>query len=321
MGAPDSAPLPAAVAPGQSIDLSLDLAAPAQPGRYQGFWLLQAPQGQIFGVGPSADQPIWARIRASEVPVASATPTLSPSPTAMAETLPSENVVYDLAADACSAQWISDAGVLPCPGSESDPPGSVLLLQQAGLEDAATLPLPTLLLLPPSAAGGNTQGIYPGYSVQPGDHFRAVVGCGDGATTCSVLFDLAYQDETGLRHELWSIGEFYDGQHFSLDLDLAGLAGQKVSFILGVSSLGAPAGDRALWVDPRVVNLALPTASATSTLLPASPTASPSPSLTPTPLASAPTPTAPAGAAPGPSSYFERILQSIVAFFQSLFGK
>ncbi len=53
--------LPAVVAPGQTIDLSVSLVSPAESGAYQGDWKLQNPQGQFFGVGRSGG-PFWVKI-------------------------------------------------------------------------------------------------------------------------------------------------------------------------------------------------------------------------------------------------------------------
>jgi hypothetical protein len=49
MGAATSQPLPTAVSPGQQIDISVELTAPATPGTYFCDWLLQNEQGFQFG--------------------------------------------------------------------------------------------------------------------------------------------------------------------------------------------------------------------------------------------------------------------------------
>lgn len=71
MGGPDAQPLSGAVAPGSSVDLSVNLTAPAAPGAYQGFWKLRNSSGVLFGLG--GNQAFWVKI---EVPgPATATPT------------------------------------------------------------------------------------------------------------------------------------------------------------------------------------------------------------------------------------------------------
>lgn len=62
MGAAASIPLPAAVAPGQSVDLSVDMVAPATAGTYQGNWKLRNASNVFFGIGPGGGSPFWVRI-------------------------------------------------------------------------------------------------------------------------------------------------------------------------------------------------------------------------------------------------------------------
>ena len=54
LGAPASFNLPAFVNPGQTVDISVNLAAPYDPGIYEGFWKLEDPNGNVFGVGSSS---------------------------------------------------------------------------------------------------------------------------------------------------------------------------------------------------------------------------------------------------------------------------
>lgn len=54
-------PLPASVAPGQTIDLSVSLIAPAAPGSYQSDWKLSNAQGNRFGVGRNSAA-VWVKI-------------------------------------------------------------------------------------------------------------------------------------------------------------------------------------------------------------------------------------------------------------------
>jgi uncharacterized repeat protein (TIGR01451 family) len=62
MGAPSSIQVPVNVAPGQMIDLSLNLTAPSSPGSYRGYWIFQNSTGFPFGVGPQGDQPVYVDI-------------------------------------------------------------------------------------------------------------------------------------------------------------------------------------------------------------------------------------------------------------------
>ena len=62
MGAPGSLPIPANVAPGQSIDVSVPMTAPAKAGSAVGLWMLRGAQKNPFGVGPGANEPIYVQI-------------------------------------------------------------------------------------------------------------------------------------------------------------------------------------------------------------------------------------------------------------------
>jgi Ig-like domain from next to BRCA1 gene len=63
MGAPDSQQLtPGTVAPGGTIDVSVNLLSPATDGTYQGFFKLRASDSTTFGVGEHADTDIWVKI-------------------------------------------------------------------------------------------------------------------------------------------------------------------------------------------------------------------------------------------------------------------
>ena len=89
MGARSSVLLPNEVAPGQQVDISVDMVAPAAPGTYQGNWKLRTASGAWFGIGPQGNSPFWVRIEVipggtdtptPEATVATGSPT--PSPTA-----------------------------------------------------------------------------------------------------------------------------------------------------------------------------------------------------------------------------------------------
>jgi hypothetical protein len=72
MNGPASQHLSGTVAPGQSVDISIDLWAPATPGNYKGFWKLQNDKGVLFGVDQNADGTFFIEI------VVAASPTATP---------------------------------------------------------------------------------------------------------------------------------------------------------------------------------------------------------------------------------------------------
>lgn len=78
MSAQAEVDMPQEVAPGETVDISLELVAPAEPGIYQSLWKLRNDKGQAFGVGEQGSDPIWVII--SVVAGAGAeTPTAAPS--------------------------------------------------------------------------------------------------------------------------------------------------------------------------------------------------------------------------------------------------
>lgn len=121
------------------------------------------------------------------------------------------------------------------------------------LEDGSILTLPGLLTFPHNVRDGYIQGIYPPFTVQPGDRFQSIVNCEGGASACLVLFRLDYQIGDGPVFGFWSIGEVYDGKYYQADVDLSPFGGQEVKFVLQVQAFGPSTGDRALWVAPRIV--------------------------------------------------------------------
>lgn len=54
--------LPAYVAPGQTVDISVPLTAPAAAGHYVGYWTLRNPAGVLFGSGDKANTPFYVDI-------------------------------------------------------------------------------------------------------------------------------------------------------------------------------------------------------------------------------------------------------------------
>jgi len=233
MGGRNLTYLPATVEPGESIDISMNFIAPIFEGDYRGNWQIRNENGEIFGTTATANRPFWVDIRVKAPPV--------------------NGDAYDFVANACSAQWTTGAGTLECPGTNLDRDGFVLRQNFARLEDGSFRITPSLLTAPQNVFNGYIRAIYPSFKVQEGDHFRAIVNCERGAFACGVLFRVDYQLSDGIVRDLWAFGERYEGNYFEVDLDLSSLAGQDVKFVLTVLSLGPASGDRALWVDPRIV--------------------------------------------------------------------
>jgi Ig-like domain from next to BRCA1 gene len=233
LGGQNLMPLPTEVDPGQTIDLAMNFTAPLLEGSYRGNWQIRNDKGEIFGTTATANRPVWVSIQV-KVP-------------------PPSGTVYDFVSNVCSAQWFTGAGRLNCPGKNNDINGFVLKQSTSKLEDGTTILKPSLLTVPQNTYNGYIQGFYPSFKVQNGDHFQVTVNCESGATSCGVLFRVDYRLTAGLTRNFWGFGEQYEGRTFTADLDLSPLAGQDVRFVLSILSLGPASGDRALWVEPRIV--------------------------------------------------------------------
>lgn len=62
MSGPVAAALPGYVAPGQTVDVSVTLAAPSKAGDYTGYWMLRASDGTYFGSGGQAENAFFVDI-------------------------------------------------------------------------------------------------------------------------------------------------------------------------------------------------------------------------------------------------------------------
>jgi len=59
MGAPGAVNLPSSVAPGQTIDVTVDMVAPRSSGFHRGDWALRNASGFVFGITTNANRPFW----------------------------------------------------------------------------------------------------------------------------------------------------------------------------------------------------------------------------------------------------------------------
>jgi len=111
--------LSAEVEPGEVIDITVDMKAPATTGLYQSNWMLLDPHGDLFGIGPNGDAPFWVQIEV----VASTTST----PAVQAFTEPGDAILVN------QDQLDLDTGLInPEIDAESD------LIYQQGAEPAHT---------------------------------------------------------------------------------------------------------------------------------------------------------------------------------------
>src|SRR6185369_12602467 len=142
MGAAASAAFPQNVAVGQTVDVSVNMKAPATAGSYRGYWMFKNASGALFGIGTQANKPWWVDIKVSG-PTATPGPTNTPgpSPTPGGTT----GSAYDFVAHVCDATWYSGAGKLPCTQTGNDNNGFVLTVNNPKLEDGTISTRPALI--------------------------------------------------------------------------------------------------------------------------------------------------------------------------------
>lgn len=243
--APAAVSMPANVAPGQTIDLAVNLVAPSLDGRYRGNWKLRNASGVLFGLGASADSNFYVDVSVSGYTLG----------------------VFDFIAEACSAIWRSETKNLPCPGTEGDDRGFVRVLNAPKLEDGTSRG-PGLLTYPNKSGSGLITAKFDNFNVKTGDRFQALIGCEYQAEDCNVIFRLQYQIGNGDIRTLGEWREAYEGQYYPVNVDLRSLSGERVKFILTVLANGTSHDDFALWVNPRITRQSSqpPTATNTPTL-------------------------------------------------------
>lgn len=230
MSGPQSSPIGRTVNPGETIDLSVNLVAPTQAGEYRGNWQLSTPTGQVFGLGSDQKGSFWVEINV----------------------LQAGKFAYDFAYNFCTAKWSTAAGNLPCPGQSGDADGFVVLEEEPVIEINRKENEPGLWMQPQHTNDGFIRGEYPAFNVKAGHRFKAIAACIGGAEKCDVIFRLSYRVGEGQDILIWEGREIHDGSFTTIDIDLTALAGFDVKFILSVLANGAPDGDQAFWLLPRI---------------------------------------------------------------------
>lgn len=258
LGGPNAVSMPGSVAPGEAVDISVNLTAPNRTGDYVGYWRLRNSSGVLFGVGSSADANIYVDITVAGYSVTG----------------------YDFIANVCEANWQNDGENLPCPGSEGDDRGFVVVKNSPRLEDNRSLGN-ALLTYPERGNNGIITGKYPAITIQSGDRFQANVACLHEANDCDVIFRLQYQIGNGSIRTLGQWHEIYEGGNYPISIDLSFLRGERVKFILAVLANGTSHEDFAVWVLPRITRQSSTAPTATWTPS-ASPTVTATGSATPT---------------------------------------
>jgi hypothetical protein len=232
MDAPNRIWLDTQVRPGETVDLSVQLKAPARTGDYTGTWQLRNADGINFGIGSNASQAFWVSIRVVE---------------------PNE-IAFNLAENSCSAEWRNRVELVSCPGQLTDVDSGFTLVQaEPVLENGTKENEAAIVVRPDSSNGGTIQGRFPPFKIQAGDRFRTAIGCMENSLGCSVVFQLNYRADGGSVQNLGTWTEVYDKSINKIDIDLSALAGKSVEFILTVYNNGNSFDDNAFWLLPRVM--------------------------------------------------------------------
>ena len=264
--APAAVAMPTNVAPGQTVDLAVNLTAPNQNGSYKGYWKLRNASNVLFGIGATADSSFFVDIRVTGYAVTG----------------------YDFLANYCEASWQNSSRDLPCPGAEGDDSGFVLALSSPKLEDGK-IQGSGLLTYPERGNDGLISGKYPAIKIESGDRFQALIGCLNEANDCDMIYRLQYQIGNGPVRTLGQWREVYEGQEYPISIDLSTLSGERVKFILSVLANGSSHEDFAMWINPRISRQSSQPPTATFTAAPptATQTATVPPTFTPTPTPTA----------------------------------
>ncbi|HPH94444.1 MAG TPA: NBR1-Ig-like domain-containing protein [Anaerolineaceae bacterium] len=231
MGAPNVISLPADVAPGGEIEISLDMTAPTDTGKFQGNWLLRSDTNQVFGLGSQANKPFYVKIVVAK---------------------PEPKVIYTFVENMCQAEWTNGSGTkLACPGAIGSNEGAVVKSDTPDMENGKD-DEPAIRVEPQHIDNGTINGKFPAMDVKKDDHFMAVIGCWAGNNNCNVKFTLYYSVDGSPMQPLASWTENYNGEIQKVDVDLSSLDGKKVVFVLSLSANGAYDQDSAFWLAPRI---------------------------------------------------------------------
>jgi hypothetical protein len=223
------------VLPGEIVNISLELRAPDDEGDYASYWVLNDPGGGWFGWGGGKRGLLEADIQVVEF---------------------DSDYDYDFTLDYCDADWSIGGEV---DGKEVDqdldcPNGNVALLTSPQTERGQDDEL-TLRVHPYETRYGWIRGIYPEYTVQPGDEFKTVVGCMADMQLCSIEFRLYYIDQNDKDLLLGTWFEAFDGNVTNIDIELDFLAGDTVRFMLEMVAMTENTHKAyGFWFVPRIVS-------------------------------------------------------------------
>jgi hypothetical protein len=216
------------VGPGQEVDVSVTLTAPATVGSYRGFWRVRNPSGVFLPVlNGTQGRSFFVDIK---VAVTSSG--------------------FDMHTRATEATWATAAGSLTFGGPDTNIGGFAMYRNNQALEDGSN-PAKVLEMYPQMINDGVIRGLYPSYTVVAGEHFKAKIGFLSPCPGGSVKFQLNYE-EAGVLKPLGEWTDTCDGTLKDVDFNLSSISGKSVRFSLAVLANGPATEDKAVWVSPRV---------------------------------------------------------------------
>ena len=233
MNGPASAPLTSStVAPGETVDVSVDLIAPEEPGTYQGYWKLRNPTGQTFGLGEDRDKDFWVKIVIE----------------------PQSGITYDFNIFAKSAAWVGNGGgsaaEVPFDGADDNPDGVAKLKDDFIMENGKRSGI-ALVTGPKKTDDGRITGTFPAYIIKDKDHFKVKLGFLENCKDGQVIFQFGIKEgDAGQKLGEWA--KSCDGLLIFPDIDLSGYAGREVQFVLDVLADGSPVDDLVVWGSARI---------------------------------------------------------------------
>ncbi|MBK9925634.1 MAG: hypothetical protein IPP66_10110 [Anaerolineales bacterium] len=222
------------LSPGQEVDLSVNLKAPATNGSYRSYWRIRNASGVLIPIlsgyqGTSFFADIKVGVFSSG---------------------------YDFYTRAPSATWITGAGTITFGGPDTNTSGFTMYRDGQRMEDGSSPGAKVLETHPQFVDNGVISGRFPAYNVVVGEHFTAKIGflaqadgtCGTG----NVKFQLNYKESGGAVTPLGEWSDTCDGTMKNVDVDLTSLKGKSVEFILAILANGSSAQDWAVWIAPQI---------------------------------------------------------------------
>jgi hypothetical protein len=233
MNGPPSVSLTAGtVAPGETVDVSVDLVAPEDPGTYQGYWKLRNQAGQTFGLGNDRDKDFWVKVSVGQ----------------------QSGITYDFNIQAKSAIWIGSgdgsSAEVPFNGADENPDGVAKLKDKFNLENGKLSGI-ALVTGPKKTNNGRITGTFPAYTIGDKDHFKAKLGFQENCAEGKVVFQFSIKEGEAVQ-QLGSWPDSCDGLLVFTDVALSAYEGRNVQFVLEVLADGAPVNDLVVWGSARI---------------------------------------------------------------------